>query len=308
MTKNFEQLSTRIRGGVLPAMATPLQPDGYRVNPTALAQLIEFLIGAGVSGLFVGGTTGEGIMLATAERMALHELALQAVGGRIPALIHVGANTTAESITLAGHAKAIDAPAIVAITPGFYPVPDDALLDYYQEVANAAPGIPLFAYDIPHMAVNGISPDLLQRLAKTIPSFAGVKTSRPDAQIVRRLIDAAPDGILVLAGNEAIALGLLSLGADGLISGLSTAVPEPFVALTQAVSTSRWSEARDRQRQINQILALLPGGIRIGALKQILVERGIEAGPPVPPRPEAPAGWSAWPQIRGILSKTAPGT
>jgi 2-dehydro-3-deoxy-D-pentonate aldolase len=303
VTATVSELNRRIRGGVLPAMATPLEADGYRVNQTALAELIDFLIAAGVSGLFVGGTTGEGILLDVEERLALHERSLEIINGRVPALIHVGANSTAESVRLARHAQQAGAPAMVAVTPSFYPMPDDALLDYYQAIAAAAPEVPLLAYDIPQMAVNGIGPDLFQRLAAAIPSFAGLKSSRPDAQVVRRLIDAAPEGVLVLAGNEAIALGLLALGADGLISGLSTAVPEPFVALTRAFAAGQMAEAKRQQRQINRILALLPGTVRIGAMKQILAERGIAAGRPVPPRPLPPAGWSAWLEIQAILAE-----
>lgn len=288
----------------MPAMATPLHSDGRRVNHAALRPLVEFLIEAGVSGLFVGGTTGEGILLEMAERQALHEAVTAIVAGRAPVLLHVGANTTAGSLVLAEHARSLGADAVVTITPHFYPIHDDSLLAYYQAIAGAAPDTPLMAYDIPQMAVNGIGPALLRRLAEEIPSFAGLKSSRPDAQVVRLLIDAAPPHLIVLAGNEAIALGLLALGADGLISGLATAVPEPFVALARAVTTGNLAEARCYQRQVNQILELLPVGARIGAIKAILTARGIDAGPAVPPRPMPAANWDAWPRIQEILDSS----
>jgi len=95
------------------------------------------------------------------------------------------------------------------------------------------------------------------------------------------------------------------LGADGLISGLATAVPEPFVGLTRALSASDLSTAQRQQRAINQILDLLPAGARIGALKSILQERGIAAGPAVPPRAMPTGSWRAWPQIQSILEEAA---
>jgi dihydrodipicolinate synthase/N-acetylneuraminate lyase len=283
-------------------MATPLADDGLRVNLPAVDTLIDFLIAAGVKGLFVGGTTGEGILLDLQQRQLLHERAMKAIAGRVPALIHVGANTSAESVALAAHAQAIGTDAIVAITPTFYPMPDAALADYFRELAAAAPGTPLLAYDIPHMAVNRVSPALLADLAQDLPAFAGIKTSNQDAQVIRRLVEATPPGRIVLAGNERIALGSLALGASGLISGLSTAVPEPFVRLTKAFFEGDMALAQDQQRRINAMLDLIPAGVRIGAVKSLLAQRGIDAGPPVPPRPALAANqWPVWPQFARLI-------
>lgn len=301
-TDRIMELIDRIAKGVTPAMATPLQADGRTVNLPAVDALIDFLIAAGVKGLFVGGTTGEGILLQQDQRQQLHKRAMQAIAGRVPALIHVGANTSAEAVTLARHALSIRADAIVAVTPSFYPMHDAALANYFRDLAEAAPGIPLLAYDIPHMAVNGISPALLAALIQELPTFAGIKTSNQDAQVIRRLIDAAPSRAIVLAGNERIALGSLSLGAGGLISGLSTAVPEPFIRLAQAYFAADMARAQDQQRRVNAMLDLIPAGARIGAIKSLLSQRGIDVGPPVPPRPAlSEVEWPAWPKFAQLL-------
>lgn len=291
---------SKLNGGVTPAMATPLKGDGYQVNEKAVPALVEFLISAGVAGLFAGGTTGEGILLPAGERLLLHETTLQAVSGRVPLLAHVGANTTAETIALTRHAKMIDVDAIVAMTPYFYPMPDNDLFDFFKIVANEAPETPLFVYDIPHMAVNGISPSLFARLGAEIPSFAGVKTSHWNAQHIIQLIGAAPAGSLVLAGNEKIALGSLSLGTHGLISGLSTAIPEPFVELLKAFNSGDVAKARRLQGIINKLLGMIPAGKRIGAIKAILNQRNIPVGSPAPPRPAVTE--SLWPQMEAVLS------
>ena len=301
MNQKIADLKTSLRGGVVPAMSTPLDSNGMRVRVETLPALIDFLIGAGVSGLFVGGSTGEGITLDYEERIRLHANSIDAIDRRVPALIHVGAANTTNSVRLARHAETIGADAIVAVTPFFYPIHDDALLNFYMELAASVPDTPLFAYDIPHMAVNSISPLLLKRLANEIPSFAGLKSSSPDAQKIRSLVDANSSDKLLLAGNESISLGLLALGVDGLISGLSTSVPEPFVAMLQAYKGGHFEEARRYQYMINQILNLLPSGERLGALKSILNERGIDVGPPVPPRPAVNQDWVGWQQISQIL-------
>lgn len=293
-------LFNRLQSGVLPAMATPLTADGYDVNLEAVPTTVDFLIGAGVNGLFVGGTTGEGILLDLEQRYALHEAAMKAVSGRTPLLLHVGTNNTRDTSALAAHASKMGVDGIVVITPTFYGMNDDALLAYFQETAARAPATPFLVYDIPHMAVNGVSPALLARLMQTIPNFAGVKCSRPDAQIIRQLIDVANNRVLVLAGNERIALGSLALGASGLISGLATAIPEPFVALVAAVAAGNLERARAEQLRINRLLDLIPTGERIGALKLILEQRGIPAGPVVPPR-SLPAAPELWQRLSALL-------
>lgn len=298
MKEKIAKLSDRIHFGILPAMATPLRADGKTVDESGVDALVDFLIESGVKGLFIGGTTGEGILLDLEERMRLHRSAFEAINGRVPALIHVGANSTTRSIQLVRHAQDFGADAIVAVTPYFYPIHDDALHQYYQSLAEVAPEIPLFAYDIPHLAQNGISPKLLLRLMASIPSFAGLKSSRADAQIIRSLVDAASGRALLLAGNERIALGSLALGADALISGLSTAIPEPFVSMVEYYEARDYEKAREEQKRINRILDLMPGGARIGAIKTILEERGIPAGPAIPPRPMPEISWVGWSMIK----------
>ncbi len=295
-------LKQKLAGGVTPALATPLLADGYTVNTAVIPQLASFLIQAGVRGLFVGGTTGEGVLLTQAERMRLHEAALAAADGRVPVILHIGTNRLDTTMILARHAAETGADAIAVVTPYFYGMDEDGLAAYYETLAGAVPDMPLLLYDIPQMATNGILPELFARLGESIPSLAGIKTSRGDAQIIRRHIVAAPERAMVLVGNEAIALGSLAMGADGLISGLSTAVPEPFVALTHAFANGNMAEAQRQHRLINRLLPCLPAGARIGGIKQILTERGIDVGTAVPPRamPDKPI----WPVMVEMMRDT----
>lgn len=306
LKQKLAALKHKLTNGVAPALATPLQADGVTVNVAIVPELVNFLLARGVHGIFAGGTTGEGLMLDVAERQRLHEAAVMAVNGRVPAIVHVGANRTDTAVTLARHAVSIGADAIAAVTPTFYAMHDEGLAAYYQAIAAAAPDMPLLLYDIPHMAVNGISPGLLTRLSIELPSLAGVKTSQSNAQLIRALIAAATDDLIILAGNERIALGTLAMGAHGLISGLSTAVPEPFVALTQAVAATDMAAAQRAHELINQLLDHMPAGARIGAIKAILQERGVPVGMAVPPRPMPQH--PVWAHMEPILAAYETGT
>lgn len=301
----IQQLKTDLRYGLLPAMATPIAPGTDTVNTEILPELIEFLINSGIRGLFIGGTTGEGILLTQEQRVLLHARAVNLVNHRVTTLIHVGANMTSAAVALAQAAEDTEADAIVAVTPYYYGLSEDALFEHFAIVAAAAPNKPIFVYDIPHMAVNTVTPGLIARLAKELPSFAGLKSSNGNAQMIRQQIDATPSTCTLLVGNERIALGSLALGADGMISGLATAIPEPFVQLVKAFETGDLHKARHLQGAINRLLDLLPATARLGAIKQILNQRGITVGRPIPPRPPAPANWTGWPEMALVLEESS---
>ena len=298
MKEKITALQNKLKYGVSPALATPVMEDGYTVNTDCVTQLVAFLESKGSKGLFVGGSTGEGILLTTAERKRLNETAVQAA--TVPVMLHIGANRLDTAVELAEHASIIGADAIAAVTPYYYGFHDEGLIHYYHSISRAAPELPLLLYDIPHMAVNGISPNFIKAVQEKVPTIAGIKTSRGDMIDINALFRAGTQPFITFAGKEPLALGALSYGFDGLVSGLSTAVPEPFVAITAAFGNGDLEAARAHQNTINQLLTCIPTGYRIGAIKQILAERGYAVGTAVPPRPMP--NQPIWPQMEQILN------
>lgn len=292
ITDKIAALKSAVFMGVSPAMATPLTENGT-VNVDVIPQLVDFLIDRGVKGIFVGGTTGEGLLLPVSERIKLHETAVNAINGRVPTLVHVGANDVPTATALTKHAVYIKADAIVAVPPYFFGLPDSDIINFFAQITTHAPNIPFLVYDIPHLAINGISPSMVQTLGEMIPSFAGVKCSRLDAQAIINLIHALPERGFLLAGNERIASGSLALGAIGLISGMSTATPEPFVKLVNAFANKDHEVLQTTQRFINAFLNDTPSKARIGAIKRILMTRGVPVGNALPPRP-TPDSYPNW--------------
>ena len=303
MKSKIAALKSKLQFGVSPAMATPVLDDGVTVNTAVIPQLVQFLIDAGVKGIFVAGTTGEGILLDTTQRKRLFEAAVEAVNGRLPVLLHVGTNRTDTTITLTHHAVKLGVDGIAVVTPYYFSLHEEALVNYYRTLSQAAPEMPLLLYDIPQMAMNGIASTLIPKLIAEVPTLAGIKSSLQDSQIIRQQIFAFSDAHIMLIGNEAIALSTLAMGAHGMISGLSTAVPEPFVALTKAVGEGDLATGRKWHKIINQLLTQIPAGARIGAIKQILTERGIDVGTAVPPRPMPTK--PIWPKMKVILDQNS---
>lgn len=297
MKNKIEALQNKLKHGVSPALATPVTADGYTVNVDQIPALIEFLESKDSKGLFVGGSTGEGILLTTEERKRLHKTAVEAAS--VPVMLHIGANRTDTAVALANHAAQIGADAIAAVTPYYYGFHDEGLINYYQAISQAAPELPLLLYDIPHMAVNGISPAFIKEVQEKVPTIAGIKTSRGNMIEINALLKAAAPPFITFAGKEPLALGALSYGFDGLVSGLSTAIPEPFVALTAAYGAGDLQAAQAHQQTVNRLLTCIPAGYRIGTIKQILAERGFAVGTAVPPRPMPHE--PIWPSMQAIL-------
>ena len=294
------ELKNRVAYGISPALATPLA--GYEVKTDVAAELAKWLIEKGSKGLFIGGTTGEGITLDLEQRKRLHAVAIPAcksAGG--VAMAHVGTNNLRDTLDLATHAAENGAD-IIAVLPGyFYGLADDAVFDYFKAISDALPQVGLMYYDIPHLAVNGASPALVKRMCAELPNFVGLKSSRNDALVIRSLVEALDDVRFILSGNEKMASGLQVLGAVGMITGLSTAIPEPFIEIGNAIKAGDIAAAQKAQSQINRILSLTPAGKRIAFIKRIASERGFDVGDPLPPRPATDG--SFWVAAQAILAE-----
>ena len=161
-------MSLRIKGVIVPLL-TPFDERGA-LDTAAVARLVDFLIARGVHGLFPGGTTGEGPLLSTDERRALAEAVVRAADGRVPVIIHTGAITTHEAVTLTRHAQECGADAAALITPFYFHYSDDALFRHFATVCEAAPDFPIYLYNNPGVTGHVIDADLVARLVRRIPT------------------------------------------------------------------------------------------------------------------------------------------
>ncbi len=149
--------------GLVPAVFTPMHEDGS-LNLTMVPVMVEHLLAQGASGLYVNGSTGEGVSLTSSERIAVAEAYVQAAGGRVPVIIQVGHNSLAEARALAAHAQAIGADAISATPPSYFkPGTLDALVDCMAQVSAGAHRLPFYYYHIP--SVTGVDLDMVDFLA-----------------------------------------------------------------------------------------------------------------------------------------------
>jgi N-acetylneuraminate lyase len=266
--------------GIYPALVTPLTSDGV-LHVRSFEKLIERVYRAGVHGVYVCGSTGEGQSLPAADRRKVTEIALKNTPAGKQVIVHVGAWSFDEARSLAQHAASKGAAAVSSLRPAKTSFAE--LIAYYRDLATASDA-PFIAYHFPGPGEE-LSYDQLVELT-ALPNVVGLKFTDYDLFTLSSL---ARDGRVVFNGrDEVLAAGLL-LGAHGGIGSIYNLAPDEFVSLWEHAQAGRWSEARAVQDNINDLLRVLLRFPFHAALKQSLTWAGIDCGPVLRPRLELSA-------------------
>lgn len=161
-------MSNQIFKGVWPALFTPVHASG-QLNEKELEKLVELLIGQGMDGIYLLGSTGQGLLFSEEERKAIAAATLEIVAGRVPVMVQVGALNTEESIRLAKHAAGIGADGISSVGPIYFGSGTAMAFQHYRRIAEAT-DLPFFPYQI------GAAADMqLIDLLLDIPQVQGMK-------------------------------------------------------------------------------------------------------------------------------------
>lgn len=204
-----------IEGRVWPAMFTPLDDDGA-VRLDVIDRLVDVFAEQQLGGLYVLGSTGQGILLSVEERSQVAERTVQAAAGRIPVMIHVGAVSTADAVLLAKHAAEVGADAVSSVPPIYYPSSFDGVIEHYQRVGSAT-DLPFFPYHASFLAQT-LPPakEYAERLMQ-LPNIAGMKFTDHNMYVLGLLRNYADDGFKILSGADELMCQAAVSGAKGAI-------------------------------------------------------------------------------------------
>lgn len=265
-------------GGVLPALITPLDDEG-RLHRTSLERLLRRLYAAGVHGVYICGSTGEGMLQSVTQREQIAELAVENSPPEKQVIVHVGAASTSDAIRLARHAARAGAYAVSSLPPPVGSYSFAEIKAYYLALAEAS-ALPLFVYFFPEITPQISSPEQIAELC-AIPNVAGLKYTSYDLYAMSRL---KQQGALVYYGrDEMLSAGLL-YGADGAIGSFYNVIPESCLRMWQLAQAGEWEQTRALQQQINEVISIVTSYPFLPALKKILDWTGIPCGPCVAPR------------------------
>jgi N-acetylneuraminate lyase len=260
---------TAVLKGAIAAAVTPLRDE--RPDAAAVPPYVDFLAGHGVDGVLALGTTGEGVMFAPRQRMEIAEAFLAAAAGRIEVAVHVGAQTTRDTVALAEHAAGAGAAAVAVIAPPYFTLDEGELLVHFVAAAAACAPVPFYLYEFEARSGYAIPVAVVELLRERAPNLAGLKVSdSPWAKVAPYLLE----GLDVFVGAEALLVEGLAAGAAGAVSGLAASFPDAVVSLVRAPS----AELGEKARALRASLSRLPFH---AASKTALGLRGVPVTPEV---------------------------
>ena len=245
--------------GIIPPMVTPLRARD-ELDCAGLERLIEHLVGGGVSGLFILGTTGEGPGLSYRVRRELIERTCRQVVQRIPVLVGITDTSFVESLAIARHSADCGADAVVAATPYYLPPSQPELVDWIADLAAETP-LPLMLYNMPALTKVVIEPETVRR-AMDFENIVGLKDSGGDLDYYHRilaLLPARPDWSVLIGPEEKLAEANAA-GGHGGVSGGANIFPALYVALHDASFRGKKpARAGELQRLVQQVSGQLYG-------------------------------------------------
>lgn len=257
--------------------------ENDNVNLEAMKALVEVYKKKGVKGVYVCGSTGEGFLLSTEERMAVAEAVNSVAGDDFTVIVHIGCASTKESILLAKHCESIGVDAVSAVPSVYYRLPAQSVEKHWSGII-ASTDLPFIIYNIPQLTGFNLPYDLFERMANN-PKVIGIKNSEEPIYGMERFRTIAGEDFVIFNGSDEQFLAGRLMGADSGIGGTYGTMPELFVALDKLISENKIDEAKALQFKINEIIFdLLSCNSLYGAAKQVISKRfGINAGQPRSP-------------------------
>ncbi len=269
--------------GMMSALLTPFDPEG-NVNLSVLSEMVEWELARGLTGLYILGSTGEGLLLSEAERRGVAEAVVRQVKGRVPVVVHVGALTTRTACALAAHAAEIGADAISSIPPFYYNVGPEGIKQYYIQVA-AASSLPFYIYNIPGTTGVNIAVDIVRDLIAAVPNLRGMKYTAYDMYSMRKIVELDEGRFNVLSGADEVMLAAQAMGADGAIGTTENLLPRVFADAYSAFRAGDVKAAQALQAKINWTVSTFLSFPSLSAVKEIMRLLGFDLGVPRPPLP-----------------------
>jgi 4-hydroxy-tetrahydrodipicolinate synthase len=272
--------------GVYVAMLTPFSANGT-VNETELRRMVDFLIEAGVHGLFPISSVGEFIHLTRDEKVRMMEIVVDQNRGRVRVTPGVGSSHPAESIYLAEKAKKLGCDGVVIAPPYFFPLSQEMVEKYYETIIDAV-DIPVILYNIP-LFTQPLSYDVVKRLSrrKTVVAMKDSSGSMVDFMHFMDKIRIVKEKMNFLTGREETLFACLMVGGKGCMTATSGILPEIMVGIYNAWKEGNYDQARDLQVSILlAVRAMFALPFPLG-FKVALETRGFEMGPPKQPLSDA---------------------
>ena len=227
--------------GSMVALVTPFKNG--KIDEKALAELVEFHIKNGTTALVPCGTTGESATLNYEEHDKVIELTIEFAKGRIPVIAGTGSNSTEEAIALTKHALKAGAKASLQVSPYYNRPTQKGLYLHFKAIAEAV-DIPIILYNIASRTGVNIEPETFVKLAQ-VKNIIGVKEASGSLEQMSRIRKLVPKDFLLISGDDALTLPVMSIGGVGIISVAANIIPRDVADMCRAFEEGDIKKARE---------------------------------------------------------------
>ncbi|MDE7409916.1 MAG: 4-hydroxy-tetrahydrodipicolinate synthase [Muribaculaceae bacterium] len=247
------------------ALVTPFSAN-KDIDFPALERVIDHVINNGADFLVALGTTGETPTLSAEEQRKVKEFIKEKTDGRLPLVIGVGGNNTAEVVRHLENEDFSGYSAILSVVPFYNKPTQEGIFRHFKAIAESSP-LPVILYNVPGRTGVNMTADTTLRLAREIPGIIGIKEASGDIHQIQRLLREKPDDFTILSGDDGMTYPLMALGVQGVISVLGNAYPKEFAEMVHLCLEGNYIEAVDVHFKFRDIIRLLftdgnPAGVK----------------------------------------------
>ncbi len=281
------------------AVITPFTANN-QIDFEALGKVLDSMLTNKVEYVVMLGTTGETPVLSNEEKIAILEFTYEKINGKIPVVVGIGGNDTADLIQDLGNFPLAKAAAILSASPYYNKPSQEGIFQHYKMVAAASP-LPIILYNVPGRTGRNMSASTTLRIANEIPNIIGIKEASGDMQQCMQILKDRPANFLVLSGDDALALPQMACGMEGVISVAANAFPLEFGNMVRACLNNDYALARKINNNLMLAYDLMfvennPAGVKAFMALQRLIGNHLRM-------PNVPLSDGVFNQIKDWISK-----
>jgi 4-hydroxy-tetrahydrodipicolinate synthase len=286
--------------GCATALVTPFTGSG-EVDEVRMRALLDRQMNNGVRLLVPCGTTGESATMTEEEDERVIQLTVEMARGRARVIAGTGSNATAAACAYSQRARTLGADAVLVVAPFYNKPTQEGLYQHFRAVAEAVAGLPVVIYNVPGRTSSNIAAETTLRLAHDVENIVAVKEASGNLSQMMEILRGRPAGFMVLSGDDAIALPLIALGGDGLISVASNEAPDLMSRMVDLALAGNWDRARALHFQLLPLMEInfiesSPGPVKAALAMMGLIEENFRL-------PLVPVQEKSRERIRGVITE-----
>ena len=254
------------------AIVTPFKKD-KSIDFAALENIIDIQIAGGINYIVTLGTTGESVVLSEQEKIEVFNCTVNKINNRVPVVVGIGGNNTAEVIKSFSKFDLTKVVAILSVTPYYNKPAQEGLYQHYIALADAAPK-PIILYNVPGRTGRNMSADTTLRLA-VHPNIAGIKEAGPEMAQSIAILKDRPSDFLVVSGDDELVMAQIACGMDGVISVAANAFPRQFSDMIQAALLGDFAKSKSLNDSMLNAYSHMYAENNPAGIKAFMFEQGL---------------------------------